>query len=452
MPDRRLPPVARTIDPISTTRAPVARTGGSDIARILLFAFVLGIAISPRIRIDTDVISIPVDLRIQDLLIGPSILYLVGSVKPATKDALASVFGVALPVFFWLAALATTVAAWESPEIGMFRRLAYLGRTMEMFVLAAVIAGLYLRAGDRATRTALLALYVSAAMNFFWVLYQFVAGFQRTALGSRVGDLIDSYGPKLVGEASAFGTGQYFAFVAALGAAEIRARVGRQAIGLLLLAAGLVGATMAESRISMGIIAVIIVMTFAVSTVRKRILNPAGVFFGSLIAAAALLAFGEQLQGRLSMAAIRKSVDDRVYGIWEPLLDFVLANPLTGVGPGGLTPELPNAEAHNVVLRAFLDFGIPAGLAFLALFVVVIVRANFASKLPDADGELRLFSNFAMISVLAVLASGMVQDALTAVTSSHLTMISIALFAAVFAKERDRRRPRSFEPPVMVQS
>lgn len=446
--------MARTISsPSGTTPTDVGtRNRGSDIARYLLFAFVLGIAISPRIRIDTDIISIPVDLRIQDILIGPSILYLAGSVKPATKDALASVLGVALPIFVWLAALAATVAAWESPEIGMFRRLAYLGRTLEMFVLAAVIAGLYLRAGDRAMRAALLALYVGAAMNFLWVFYQYVAGFQRTALGSRVGDLIDSYGPKLVGEASAFGTGQYFAFVAALGAAEIRAGVGRQAIGILLLAAGLVGATMAVSRISMGIIAVIILMTFAVSTVRKRIFNPAGVFFGVLIAAAALLAFGEQLQGRLSLAAIRKSVDDRVYGIWEPLLDYVLANPFTGVGPGGLTPELPNAEAHNIVLRAFLDFGIPAGIAFLALFVIVIVRANLASKLPGAEGELRLFSNFAMISVAAVLASGMVQDALTAVTSSHLTMISIALFAVAFAKERDRRRARAIESPATAPS
>ena len=441
--------MARTIDPFDTTRAVVTRTDGSEIARYLLFAFLLGIAISPRIRIESDVIitiRIPIDLRIQDILLVPSILYLAGSMRPPSRAALTSVLGVALPVFLWLAALATAVVSFGSPEVTAFTRIAYLGRTVEMFVLAAVIAGLYVRAGDRALSAALLALYVGAAMNFLWVLYQYVEGVHRTALGSRVGDLIDSYGPKLVGEASAFGTGQYFAFVAALGAAEIRARVGRQAIGLLLLAAGLVGATMAESRISMGIIAVIIVMTFAVSTVRKRILNPGRVFFGALIAAGALMAFGDQLQGRLSLEAIRRSVDDRVYGIWEPLIDYVLAHPLTGVGPGGLTPELPNAEAHNIVLRAFLDFGIPAGVAFLSLFVIVIARANIASKLPDADGELRLFSNFAMIAVLAVLASGMVQDALTAVTSSHLAMISIALFAAAFAKDRDRRRAESLPP------
>ncbi len=444
--------MAATISPIGTTPGDAdTRTGGSDIARYLLFAFVLGIAISPRIRVETDIVRIPVDLRIQDILIGPTILYLVGSVKPATKNALASIFGVALPLFLWLSALAVTVVAWESPEIGTFRRLAYLGRTWEMFALAAVIAGLYLRAGDRAMRAALFALYVGAAMNFLWVFYQYVAGFQRTALGSRVGDLIDSYGPKLVGEASAFGTGQYFAFVAALVAAEIRARVGRRTVGIALVAAGLVGATMAVSRISMGIIAVIILMTLSLSTVRRRLLKPGGVFFGVLIAAAGLLAFGEQLQGRLSLAAIRKSVDDRVYGSWEPLLDFVLAKPFTGVGPGGLTPELPNAEAHNVVLRAFLDFGIPAGTAFLALFVIVIVRANVASKLPESDGELRLFSNFAMISVLAVLASGMVQDALTVVTSSHLAMVSIALFAAAFVKDRDRRHASSLESSATAQ-
>lgn len=434
--------MARTLSQDVTTRTGVVkRDAGSEIARYLLFAFVLAIAISPRVRIETDLISIriPIDLRIQDLLLVPSIVYLMGSVRPATRSALTSVLGPALPVFLWLAALATTVAALDSTEVSIFRRLAYLGRTVEMFVLAAVIAGLYLRAGDRAMRAALAAVYLGAVLNVTWVCYQYVAGFQGTALGADVGDLIDSYGPKLIGEASAFGTGQYFVFIAAVGAAEIRARVGRQGPGALLLVAGLVGATLAESRISMGIIAAIIVMTFAVSTVRRRFLNPGGIFFGALVVAAGLLAFGDQLQGRLSWDAIRQSVDDRVYGIWSPLLTYVLEHPLTGVGPGGLTPELPNVEAHNVVLRALLDFGIPAGIAFIALFVVVIVRANVASKLPDAGDELRLFANVAMISVIAVLASGMVQDALTAVTSSHLAMISVALFAAAFARHRQAK-------------
>jgi hypothetical protein len=437
--------VARTNSPGVATRTLVAtRNGGSDLARYLLFAFLLAIAISPRVRFESDAISIPIDLRIQDLLIVPSLLYLAASVKPAVRSALTSVLGSALPLFLWLSALAATVASIDSPEVSIFRRLAYLGRSVEMFVLAAVIAALYIRAGDRALRTALGAVYLGAAMNFLWVLYQFITGFHGTALGSSVGDLIDSYGPKLIGEASAFGTGQYFAFIAAMGAAEVRAH-GRRGAGVLLLAAGLIGATMAESRISMGIIAVIIVMTFAMSTARKRVLNAGGVFFGGLFVVCALLAFGDMLQGRLSWAHIHQSVDDRIYGIWSPLVTYVLDHPLTGVGPGGLTQDLPNAEAHNIVLRACLDFGIPAGLTFLALFVIVVVRANVASRLPGKDEELRLFSNFAMVSIIAVLVSGMVQDALTAVTSSHLAMISLALFAAVFAKERDRLRTSSPE-------
>lgn len=359
-----------------------------------------------------------------------------------------SVFGWTLPAFFWLAALSTTIVAIDAPQISIFRRVAYLGRTIELFVLAAVIAGLYLRSGDKARQTALGALYLGAAANFLWVLYQYLAGFNGTLLGSSVSELIQSYGPKLIGEASAFGTGQYFVFVASLGAAEVRARVGRRFLGILLMGIGLFGATLAESRISMGVIAVIILLVFVLSNARKRILNPGGIHIGILLVALFFVAFGTELGGRLSSEAINRGVNDRVEGIWKPLLSYVLDNPLTGIGPGGLTPELPRTEAHNVILRALLDFGIPAGLAFLSLFVVVIVRAGAASKLPGANDELRLFSNFAMLSTIGILVSGMVQDSLTAVTSSHLSMIAIALFSVAFARERDRsirERDRSIE-------
>lgn len=425
--------------PWSGAARPVASSDeGSRLAQAFLFAMILAVAISPRFRFGFTPVALTVDFRIQDILIVLVLFYLVLSVKPETKSPLMSVFGWTLPAFFWLAALSTTIVAIDAPQISIFRRVAYLGRTIEIFVLAAVIAGLYLRSGDKARQTALGALYLGAVANFLWVLYQYLAGFNGTLLGSSVSELIQSYGPKLIGEASAFGTGQYFVFVASLGAAEVRAGVGRRFFGILLMGIGLFGATLAESRISMGVIAVIILLVFVLSNARKRIFNPGGIYIGILLVALFFVAFGTELGGRLSSEAITRGVNDRLEGIWKPLLSYVLDNPLTGIGPGGLTPDLPRTEAHNVILRALLDFGIPAGLAFLSLFVMVVVRSSAAAKLPGANDELRLFSNFAMLSTIGILVSGMVQDSLTAVTSSHLAMIAIALFSVAFARERDR--------------
>ncbi|MCP6031679.1 hypothetical protein NL371_26670, partial [Klebsiella pneumoniae] len=76
--------------------------------------------------------------------------------------------------------------------------------------------------GYRALHTVFGAVTLGAFLNLLWFGYQLVVGTPQTLVGQEVGDQIESYGPKLIGEPSAFGTGQYWAFVAAVAAARLK--------------------------------------------------------------------------------------------------------------------------------------------------------------------------------------------------------------------------------------
>lgn len=408
----------------------------SRIAATFLFVMLVAVGVGPRLRVG-GLGELDIDLRTQDLLIAPAILYLILSFKPATKQPLMRLWGLALPAFLWCAMMVTILTAAFAPEVNILRRVAFLGRTVELFVLAAVIAGLFLRAGSLASKTTVRALKLAVLANIGWVLYQAVTGTRETLLGGETGNLIESYGPKLVGEASAFGAGQFFVFATALGAALFRSRQSTRFTASLFMVAGVAGAALVESRISLGISVIIVALQFNATRNRKVRFNPFGVTIGILLAImAALTVLPAIAKDRLSPENIEESLGIRITGIWEPLLPYVLNNPLLGIGPGGLTPSMPRSEAHNIVLRAALDFGVVGGALFIALFVTAVRKASAATKLETTPDTLA-FATLCKYGVGGILLSGMVQDALTGVTSSHLAMVAMGLFAVTWANHQN---------------
>lgn len=415
-------------------------TSGNRISSLLLFILILAVCVGPRLRIsgeDGD----RIDIRYQDILLIPAMFHLFVSNAGKMQWPLFRLLGFRLPIFLYGAFFLTIIVAFTNPDVDFLRRTFFLGRGFELFALAAVTAGLYLSAGTmKAPRAALMAVYLAAYGNAAWMAYQMVTGDTGTLLGSSVGATIESYGPKLIGEGSAFGTGQFFAFTAAVAVAQLRAKYGHSFPALLLLAISAGGAWLSQSRISIGVVAVCVAVLLVLASKRGKLLN-----FGRTALAAVILWLAAeyvipQLQGRQSLEGVEAGVDVRVDRVWGPLLDVLANNPFLGAGPGGLVGELP-IEAHNIYLRAVVDYGLFVGLIFISIFVHVMFRGLATSRNPDMSVRTRLFGNLAFLAVLGVLVSGFVQDSLTGVMSSHLTMLAIGLLAGAMASSQDEPEP-----------
>lgn len=419
-----------------------AQEAGSKAAAIWLVLLILAISLTPRLRLDGGADG-NIDLRLQDILMVPIVLFLIVNRRPFAP--LRTLWGWLLPTFLCLAVMVALLVTMLDPEVSLFRRAAFFARGLELFVLAAVVAGLYLRAGGRALQAALGAISWAAIVNFGWVSYQLYSRDNFALLGGEVGDNIESYGPKLIGEASAFGTGQFFAFVAAVGVARWQGRIGNRWRAFALILMGAAGAWVSSSRVSILAI-VLLALVMLIVPYGRRALSPAGVTFAAIGAVIAMLTVLPELAGRLTPEAIAFSLGFRITAIWEPLFDALGRSPFLGIGPGALSPPMA-IEAHNIILRALLDYGVIVGVMFLALFLVVIRKSWRATREPEAASDHRVFSNLSLLFVVAVLVSGMFQDALTGVTSSHLAMLSIGLFAAVNARVSPTQIPMQLRAP-----
>src|SRR5699024_3881191 len=106
--------------------------------------------------------------------------------------------GIALPIFLGASVVVVAISVVVFPEIEIWRRITYYGRTIEMLFLAIVVAGLYLRSGHKALKAVLSAVTVGAVLNLVWFGYQMAVGVPQTLVGQDVGEQIESYGPKLI--------------------------------------------------------------------------------------------------------------------------------------------------------------------------------------------------------------------------------------------------------------
>lgn len=391
----------------------------------MLFLTVLIIGVGPRIPLG----FIDAEIRIQDILVFPIMLYLLLSPSPQEKHPVLRLLGGALPAFLWASFVTVLFSILVFPEISLLRRVAYYGRTVEMIFLAIVIAGLYLRSGNKALRVMLTGVTIGVLLNLGWFGYQVAVGESATLFGGVFGSQVEAYGPRLIGEPSAFGVGQYWTFVAAVAAARIKGGI-RVWFSALLFAAALWASWIAESRISMGSILVLGGLVLMLGRDRKRPIHVLGTISGIIITIVGATQILPVLGGRLSPDAIQASFQIRLRDIWQPNISAILDRPLIGIGPGGLLGTGNQSEAHNIVIRAMLDFGIVVGPLFLALFLIAMVGGFRLARSTDVDPITRTAGYIGAFSVLGTLISGQVQDALTAVMPSHLTMVAIGVLAA----------------------
>ena len=398
-------------------------------AKTLLFAFILLIGISPRIGLP----GVDAEIRVQDLLVPVMVLYLLLSPRPRARLPMQSLIGPVLPLFLFGSVIVLALSMTFMPEISLIRRVAYYGRTLEIFVIATCIAGLYLRSGPKALTVAVRAVQTSIIMNAAWVLFQTVTGTFTTLVGQDISSTIESYGPKLIGEPSPFGVGQYWAFAAAITAALVKNRVNIPLNSVLLLLS-FYGALVAESRISVGAIVVVIGLLLVLGPDKRKPINIAGTFLGTLVMAFGFVLITPLLGDRFSRADIEMSVDVRVNTIWIPDIGKVVDSPIFGVGPGGLVGVGNQTEAHNFMIRALVDFGFIVGTLFILFFLIAMVRSFNYARSDLVDRTTRLASYMAFFTIVAILVSGLVQDSLTAVMPSHLIMTAIGLFAGQRAR------------------
>jgi O-antigen ligase len=414
----------------------VGTTVSSRGAALLLVVLIVSIGLGPRFRLGTLDAARAIDVRPQDLLLPVAALVAYASVRATDRPGRRQPWWRWFVIACYSAVLVTLVHLLVDEDVGTVRRLAFVGRHLLLFALAAVVYGLYRRAGRNAGTLALRSLVAVVAANALWVAYQVVTGQATVLIGRTVGDQVGSYGPRLIGEPSSAGTGTFFAFAAALALAAYRAKLMRAVTAVPLFFTAAACAYVAESRTAL-VSVVCLVGLFVVQSGRGRASLPSRVALVTAVGSLAVWYVVRHHTERLSAAGLNRGAEDRLREIWGPIVDRAADDPLLlmlGVGPGGLPdPALPITEAHNVVLRAWLDFGLLGGTLFLAALAVAGVSAYRVSRDPGSEPFPRLFAELTALYGVAVAITGVALDSLTTVTSTHLLMLAVGLFAGASA-------------------
>lgn len=403
-------------------KPPSVTPRGDRVATVLLVALILSIGLSPRIRLG-EIGGQPVDLRVQEILLIPSIVYTsVVSHGPFRK--MRAIWGNWMLLF--VAGLSAVtflhILFWPSAA---FLELAFFARTLESIAMAGIAASLYLTIGSGAPRIVLRAFRAIVVLNGLWVVLQLVTGVSSTLIG----DVYESsvYGPRLVGEPSVFGAGAFFAWAAVLGAAEFRHRLHRRRWAWPILLISFVGALTVQSRVSL-VVVLGVGAVLALRSAYDRGWDLPRMVFAIATAGSVLVVLNPQILSRLTASDVVASTVVRSTNIWGPVIDAVIANPLVGIGAGRMgSIEYPWDEAHNVFLRSGLEYGLPVAVLYFAGLSVLIVRSirlGGGQNLPQ-DGSVLL--GIAGAYGVVLLAMGMLQDALTPVMSTHLLMISAGI-------------------------
>lgn len=405
---------------------------------LFLALLIISIGLGPRFRLGALDEGRAIDIRAQDLLLPLAALVAYASAVGAALTSRREEWWRWFVIACYSAVLVTVLHLLIDDEVTTLRRLAFLGRHLLLFAVAAVVYALYRRIGADAGKLALRLLVAVIAANAAWFAYQVLTGQATVLIGRTAGDQVGSYGPRLIGEPSSAGTGTFFAFAAVLALAAYRARLMRATPAALLFLTAGACAYLAESRTALvGILC--LVGLFVVQSGQGRLPLGARIALvtavGSVAAWYAIHNHGERLSG----GGLYRGARDRLEEVWTPILDRSVDDPvflMLGVGPGGLpSPALPITEAHNIVLRAWLDFGLVGGVLFLTALSIVGLRAYRVSRDPSSEPFTKLYAELAALYALVVAITGVALDSLTTVTSTHLLMLAVGLFAGAHAAQ-----------------
>lgn len=406
-------------------------------AAFFLALLIISIGLGPRFRLGA-LDERAIDIRPQDLLLPIAALVAYGSAVGATLTSRRQAWWRWFTIACYSAVLVTLFHLLINDDVTTLRRLAFLGRHLLLFMVAAVVYALYRRVGTHAGKLVLRLLVAVVAANAIWFAYQVVTGQSTVLIGRTAGDQVGSYGPRLIGEPSSAGTGTFFAFATVLALAAYRAKLMRAAPATLLFLTAAACAYLAESRTALVSI-LCLVGLFVMQSGEGRLSLGARIALVTAFGSVAAWYVFHNHSERLSGGGLYRGARDRLEEVWSPILDRSADDPVflvLGVGPGGLpSPTLPITEAHNIVLRAWLDFGLVGGVLFLAALSIVAVRAYRVSRDANSEPFTKFYAELAALYALAVAITGVALDSLTTVTSTHLLMLAVGLFAGAYATQ-----------------
>ncbi len=320
------------------------------------------------------------------------------------------------------------------------RWAAFLTRQLEPIVLVVVVSRLYRQGGRKATAWSLHCLHF-AALSISLVRTPICFRRRTTLFGSELGCQIESYGPKLVGEPSAFGTGSFFAFVAALAIAELQAGIYPKIIPASLFVSSAICCYLSQSRSSLVAIAVLAVLFIVQRGGADQIFGSKLLHAGLFIAGIAAI-LSSDVNPRMSEGGVDGSVDGRITGIWQPLWEHMGNHPvalLLGVAPADWAPSvaLRTFLAHNMIVQSG-STSPPGAVALCVALIATVCNAHRARTTPHASPSMTLHANLAINCTVWITTAGLVQDSFTAVTSSHLLMLAVGLHIGHMAMLKHR--------------
>lgn len=410
---------------------------GDPVARIILVILIVSVAVSPRLRIGQLDAQRAIDLRVQDILLPFTALFLlVRGEGRSAKIFTQRIWGPWCQAFCFAALLLTTISAIMISDISLIRRVTFLGRALEVFLLATIVCTLARLAGPSSTKWALHAIKFAVLANVLWCAYQVLIGRNGTLLGGTLGDDIDSYGPKLIGEPSASGTGAFFAFAASFAVAKYRTARSRRILPLMMFGTALICTFLAQSRSALAAFCLLTLVLLWPNNQDGELSWLGRLFFLLIPISASSLLIIDGFSQRMSRAEVEHSTTVRMQNMWEPIIRIFVENPIyltAGAGPGALpSPEFPFSEAHNIALRALIDFGMFGAILLIILILTPARLAFRVARCAYCPPATRLLGNLTWLGCLAMLIEGLALDSFTTVTCSHLLMLSIGLFAAAY--------------------
>src|SRR6185295_10127761 len=135
----------------------------------------------------------------------------------------------------------------------------------------------------------------------------------------------------------------------------------------------------------------------------------------------------------------------RIDGLWLPLLPEVLKNPFFGSGHssilwseamrmGGGQTVLLVTHPHNAFLQALLDMGIVGLVLICAYYVHVYRRARALAADSALSPTLRGFFSGTAAALVALLAMGIVDSALTPRSEQAFLWLAIGMMYGLYAR------------------
>lgn len=407
--------------------------------RIAVLLLIAAMAFSPRIPIPIAVPGRRFDLRVQDIILVAVLsfwlLYLFVRPRIYLTELFTS-FGIYTAIV-----VLTSAIAMMTLELSSIRTVLYFSKEVEYFLVFLFVANWI--ASEPDLRLASFFLLVTGSLNAVWIGLQIVTSqfrplfLVRAELPSGVPhytNLLDSYGPHLMGEASPLATGGFFMLITLLSMAFFVFSQGiyRRCLYGALCVTFFAALAASFSRVALLSTGIGITLLFILINLKKKFKL---ICLLLIVLTVALLVASDLgflvAKGRVSLAGLERRIVEQAQEIWQPLLHEVFDRIFLGYGKGslGYLGALKATEAHNHYLRVLIESGLLGLIAFLWLLVMII----FVSARVLKKSQLRIsriVSSATLCATAGLCVGALFHDVFVPVTLNENWWVLIGLTAA----------------------